>query len=466
MTRYIYRLRQVVVATVVISVGVFAKQVAAADLKIIDKGNATGKTVSLTGPQAVSLSTDGSGNTTLTLADYYVSVTDQPAVTGSGALEAARTPTFGGTTSTSDGFSAQITNYDAEWVWETETRPEAGNATISDVGLLTVTGLSAEQDATVLVTTSRTGYATGYQLVYGTASAKQDDTLLSALTPTFEATQSTQDGFTSKIANYDVSYTYVVTASDGDVVQDGAVITVTGLSPGDSSTVTVKTSKEGHNSGQGTITSNAIPSSAPPTTEASEDYCKGSATVEYTVEEVVDRATGETEEVKKYYELNDIELRICTPDVNMDPLYIGGPEEEIVIEPDMTMSYPFTLPARADVPEAAYGYLQFTTGEPVRSGIADDYFRVWVSEVPNGPVLDGLEDCELYQDQADGYFYYTQDDRQRRMCYLGTESRILYMNFETRCIPDLYQGVCDDMNKRKSGRYYGLDAARGYKKRP
>jgi len=40
------------------------------------------------------------------------------------------------------------------------------------------------------------------------------------------------------------------------------------------------------------------------------------------------------------------------------------------------------------------------------------------------------------------------------------------MNFETRCIPDLYQGVCDDMNKRKSGRYYGLDAARGYKKRP
>ncbi|MEL0138510.1 MAG: hypothetical protein VW806_13645, partial [Halieaceae bacterium] len=76
-------------------------------------------------------------------------------------------------------------------------------------------------------------------------------------------------------------------------------------------------------------------------------------------------------------------------------------------------------------------------------------------------------DCEEYKDQADSYFYWTQDEREKGVCYLGPESRVLYVNFETACFPAIYPGgadACNLMNKRKSSRRYLFDVARGYQK--
>ena len=277
-----------------------------------------------------------------------------------------------------------------------------------------------------------------------------------ALTPEFEGTTSTEDGFITLIGNYDAAFTYSVSASAGSVSLSEEKIIVTGLSPGSTSTVSVITSREGYDTGEASITANAISSGQPGAILSSEQYCQGSATIEYT-------ATGFSPAPVEYYELNDAELRTCDPDINFDPLYIGRPYEDAVITQRKTLSYPFTLPARSQAKGVAYGYLRFVSTEPARSGESDDYFHAWVSEVPNGPVLDGFEDCELYQEQADGYMYYTQDTSQRRMCYLGTESRVLYMNFETRCLPGIFPGVCDEMNKRKSNRTYRFRVSRGYK---
>ena len=49
------------------------------------------------------------------------------------------------------------------------------------------------------------------------------------------------------------------------------------------------------------------------------------------------------------------------------------------------------------------------------------------------------------------------------MCFLGTESRVLYVNFETRCYEPLYTGSCSDTNKRKSSAKYQFDVARRIK---
>lgn len=71
----------------------------------------------------------------------------------------ALVPTFGTPMSTSDGFTVQITNYDAAFTWTAGVT--AGVATIDSAGLVTVTGLTTDADATLTVATTRTGYDDG-----------------------------------------------------------------------------------------------------------------------------------------------------------------------------------------------------------------------------------------------------------------------------------------------------------------
>ncbi|NDH40680.1 MAG: hypothetical protein EBY45_09725 [Gammaproteobacteria bacterium] len=124
---------------------------------------------------------------------------------------------------------------------------------------------------------------------------------------------------------------------------------------------------------------------------------------------------------------------------------------------------PFTLPARADTENVQYGILQLTTAERVRNAKTQDIFHMWVSETPEGPKLED-EDCEWYGTQARHYWYWTQDAAthaaNQGMCFLGTESRVLYVNFETRCYEPFYTGSCSDTNKRKSSAKYQFDVAR------
>lgn len=162
----------------------------------------------------------------------------------------------------------------------------------------------------------------------------------------------------------------------------------------------------------------------------------------------------------------DPDLADCNADNNFDPWIAGTGEVSYWIRNRLTEVFPFTLPERStgsDAEAVWYGYLQMTTGERKRDR-DEDVFHAWFSETPNGPVIEGT-DCEWYAAQARGNVYWTQDESMAgSMCFLGTASRVLYVNFETRCYEKYYNGTCDDANKRKSSRKYQFDVSRRFRK--
>ncbi|MDA8552006.1 hypothetical protein N9K78_01810 [Aquiluna sp.] len=171
-------------------------------------------------------------------------------------LEAALTPTFASPAQTSDGFTVQVSNYDANYSWSVSA--SAGSATISGTGLITVTGLSAGASATVTVDTTRSGYSSG--------SADVSSSAFTTLIPAFATPTKTSDGFTVQVSNYDANFAWSVSASAGSATISGTgLITVTGLSAGDSDTVTVGTSRSGYAAGSATVASSALEAALTPT---------------------------------------------------------------------------------------------------------------------------------------------------------------------------------------------------------
>ena len=153
----------------------------------------------------------------------------------------------------------------------------------------------------------------------------------------------------------------------------------------------------------------------------------------------------------------------CQVDQNFDPWIAGTGEAPYWIRSGLTEVFPFTLPARSDASDTYYGYLNLTTAERKRDKTQEDIFHAWFSETPNGPVLEGTR-CEWYGEQAKTSFYWTQDSSLAgEMCDLGTASRILYVNFETRCYEPLYSGSCSDTSKQKSTVKYQFDVSRRIK---
>ena len=171
-------------------------------------------------------------------------------VTGSANVGAALTPEFGAVSSTADGFTAQVSNYDAAYVWEVSA--STGSAAIDGAGLITVSDLTPSQSATVSVTASRTGYESGTAEISGSASVG------AALTPEFGGVVSTADGFTVQVSNYDSGFTWDVTPTAGTAsISSSGLITVAGLTSGQSSVVTVSTSRSGYESGSADISGSA-----------------------------------------------------------------------------------------------------------------------------------------------------------------------------------------------------------------
>ena len=67
----------------------------------------------------------------------------------------------------------QVGNHDDDYAWAVTT--SAGSVTINGSGLITVTGLTPEQSATLTVTTARTGYTGGTANITGSAESESDD---------------------------------------------------------------------------------------------------------------------------------------------------------------------------------------------------------------------------------------------------------------------------------------------------
>ena len=75
-------------------------------------------------------------------------------------LAAALTPAFGTPAGKIDGFTVQITNYDAAYTWA-GISSESGTVVVSGSGLVTVSGVPSATNSTATITTTRTGYVEG-----------------------------------------------------------------------------------------------------------------------------------------------------------------------------------------------------------------------------------------------------------------------------------------------------------------
>ena len=168
------------------------------------------------------------------------------------SLDTALTPTFDTPTATADGFTVQITNYDANFSWA-GTATASGTISIDNNGLLTVTGVAAGTSSTATITTTRTGYTSG------TATASET-TLDTALTPTFDTPTATADGFTVLITNYAANFSWAgtATASGTISIDNNGLLTVAGVAAGANSTATITTTRTGYTSGTATVSESTL----------------------------------------------------------------------------------------------------------------------------------------------------------------------------------------------------------------
>ena len=163
-------------------------------------------------------------------------------VTGRAATGAALVPEFYEPSATVDGFTVQVRNYDTAFDWTANS--SGGFAGISDTGLVTVSGLEAGESALVTVRTYRAGYFDGFATTTGFSSER------AGLIPVFGALTSTSDGFQVDVSNYDSAYTWSVISSAGSsAISNIGRVTVWGLVPGQSATITVTTARTGYDDG-------------------------------------------------------------------------------------------------------------------------------------------------------------------------------------------------------------------------
>lgn len=113
---------------------------------------------------------------TVTATQQGVFVQGRSTKTASASNE-ARTPQFGGTTRTADGFTVQISNYSDQFTWA-GTATQSGRVAINGSGRVTVTGVAPDTESVATITTQRDGFVAGSNTV-------SDAALKVAKTPQF-----------------------------------------------------------------------------------------------------------------------------------------------------------------------------------------------------------------------------------------------------------------------------------------
>ncbi len=169
------------------------------------------------------------------------------------ALLAALTPELGTYTRTANGFTVAITNYNTAYTWA-GTATNGGSVSFSGTngnGLATITGVSPNTASVATITTTRTDYRTG------TVTSTSTSSLAAALTPTVSSATSAFGGFTFNVTNYDSAYTFSLSATSGTATAgtpagNSLPIIVTGISSGQSATVSISTTRSGYVVGSAT----------------------------------------------------------------------------------------------------------------------------------------------------------------------------------------------------------------------
>ena len=220
----------------------FTVQISNYDSSYTWAGTATASgTVAISGSGLVTVTGVAAGtSSTATITTTRAGYAGGSATVTATSLFAALTPTFGATTATSNGFTVQISNYNALYTWA-GTATASGSVVVSGTGFVTVTNVAAGTSSTATITTTQTGYVGGSNTVAATS-------LNTALTPAFGTTTATADGFTVVITNYDANYTWAgtATASGSVSVTGSGLVTVTGVAAGTSSTATITTTRTGY----------------------------------------------------------------------------------------------------------------------------------------------------------------------------------------------------------------------------
>ena len=152
----------------------------------LSAGTATLSNSSLSGGNTFSITAVYAGDSSFMASTSSV-------VTQTVNLGAANNPTFGAPTSTADGFTVQITNYDANLTYGGTAT--AGSVSISGTGLVTVTGVAANTSSTATITTTQTNYANG--------SGQVTATSLAPTAPLVTGTPASSSGGSSTVTLYD-----------------------------------------------------------------------------------------------------------------------------------------------------------------------------------------------------------------------------------------------------------------------
>ena len=90
--------------------------------------------------------------------------------------------------------------------------------------------------------------------------------LTDSVVPTVTTSVSTATGFTFTISNYSSSYTYAMTTTKGSVSRSADDVTVTGLTAGESATITIAVTRTNYKPASKTVTGSATPASTTTTT--------------------------------------------------------------------------------------------------------------------------------------------------------------------------------------------------------
>jgi hypothetical protein len=228
------RLTSIIIPTTVTSIGSFAFQ---------DAGMPFVYTYCATG----TASTAGAGLDNKTRISTCSAAPGAPTI-GTATATGITTATVAFTAPASDG-GETILSYTAT------SSPGSVTATITQAGsgTISITGLSASTSYTFTITALN---SVGASLASAASnSITTSGALATGIAPLFTSASSYDGRFTVQISDYDEAFTYAATSSAGQAsINSTGLITVTGLLPDQSVTVSVTTTRTGYASGSGSIT--------------------------------------------------------------------------------------------------------------------------------------------------------------------------------------------------------------------
>jgi hypothetical protein len=181
-------------------------------------------------------------------------------------------PVISGTTRTgatlsivSDAWTGSPTSYTYQWK-----RASSAGGTYSNIGSATSsTYVLTDDDINKYIKVSvvaTNGIGSSSAELSAASSIVTD--LPDSLVPTVTTSVSTATGFTFTISNYSASYTYALTTTKGTVSRSTDDVTVTGLTAGESATVTIAVTRANYKPASKTVTGSATPATTTTSTTA------------------------------------------------------------------------------------------------------------------------------------------------------------------------------------------------------